>query len=174
MPLSRPDVLVYRTEPLEEDLTLAGPLAAELWVSITGTDADWIVKLVDVFPPSTLTTAERRRRDPELEDRGNHQMLVRAEAFRGRFRESYERPEPFVPGEVTPVEFELQDVLHTFKRGHRIMVHVQSTWFPFVDRNPQTFVPNIFEAEEEDFIRATHRVYRSATHPSGLRVGVLD
>ena len=101
-------------------------------------------------------------------------MLVRAEAFRGRFRNSYENPEAFVPGEVTAIEFEIQDVLHTFQRGHRIMIQVQSTWFPFVDRNPQTYVPNIFEADETDFIRATHSVYRSAEHPSGLWVGILE
>lgn len=173
----RPDVLVYQTEPLEEDLTLAGPIVASLQVATTGTDADWIVKLIDAHPPSTLTRRERMqgsRRDPQDEDRGNHQMLVRAEVFRGRFRNSYERPEPFVPGQITPLEFEMQDVLHTFKRGHRIMVHVQSSWFPFVDRNPQTFVPNIFEAEESDFIKATHRVYRSPEAASGLRVRVLD
>ena len=101
-------------------------------------------------------------------------MLVRAEVFRGRFRDSYEHPTPFVPDEITRVDFELQDVLHTFKRGHRVMIQVQSTWFPFVDRNPQRYVPNIFAAREEDFIRATHRVYRSAAHPSGVRVGILE
>jgi putative CocE/NonD family hydrolase len=176
----RPDVLVYATEPLEDDLTLAGPLTAELWVSTTGSASDFIVKLVDVFPPSTLSTAERRarraRRGPPdgPADRGNHQMLVRAEAFRGRFRNSYETPEPFVPDEVAKLEFELQDVLHTFQRGHRVMIQIQSTWFPFVDRNPQTYVPNIFEATEEDFVKVTNRVHRSPEHPSGIRVGVLS
>ena len=175
----RPDVLVYASEPLEEDLTLAGPLRAELWVSTTGTASDFVVKLIDAFPPSTLSTAERRARlarrgRPEgPEDRGSHQMLVRAEVFRGRFRNSYERPEPFVPGEVAKLDFELQDVLHTFQRGHRVMIQIQSTWFPFVDRNPQTYVPNIFEASEEDFVKVTNRVHRSPEQPSGIRVGVL-
>jgi putative CocE/NonD family hydrolase len=175
----RPDVLVYASEPLEDDLTLAGPLTAELWVSTTGSASDFVVKLVDVFPPSTLTRAERRARlarnaRPDgPADQGNHQMLVRAEVFRGRFRNSYEHPEPFVPNEVAHLEFELQDVLHTFKRGHRLMVQIQSSWFPFVDRNPQKYVPNIFEATEEEFIKVTNRVHRSPDRPSGIRVGVL-
>jgi predicted acyl esterase len=101
-------------------------------------------------------------------------MLVRADVLRGRFRNSYETPEPFESNQATNVRFELQDVLHTFKRGHRLMVHVQSTWFPFVDRNPQSWVPNIFEATEEDFVKATHRVYRGEHYPSGIRVGVLS
>ena len=175
----RPDVLVYATEPLEEDLTLAGPLTAELWVSTTGTASDFVVKLVDVFPPSTLSKGERRARRARRgrsdgpEDMGNHQMLVRGEVLRGRFRSSYEHPEPFVPDQVARLEFELPDVLHTFKRGHRVMIQIQSTWFPFVDRNPQKYVPNIFEATEEDFVKVTNRVHRSPEHPSGVRVGVL-
>ena len=104
---------------------------------------------------------------------GHHQMLVRAEVLRGRFRNSYEQPEPFIPGEVARLELPLQDVLHTFKRGHRVMIQIQSTWFPFVDRNPQKYVPNIFEAEESDFIKVTNRVHRSRRHPSRIRVGVL-
>jgi len=99
---------------------------------------------------------------------------VRAEVFRGRFRNSFEVPEPFTPDEVTPLSFELYDVLHTFKRGHRLMVQIQSTWFPFVDRNPQQFVPNIFEANEEDFITVTNRVYRSRQYPSHIEVGILE
>jgi hypothetical protein len=168
----RPDVLVYQTAPLEKDLTLAGPLEAELWVSTTGTDADWVVKLVDVNPgkmpgPSWGEPAEGKR------DRGAQQTLVRGEPFRGRFRDSYSEPKPFKPGEVTKVRFVINDVFHTFKRGHRLMIQVQSSWFPFIDRNPQTFVPNIFEAKDEDFVRAFHRVYRSAAHPSALKVSVL-
>ncbi|MGD2113910.1 MAG: CocE/NonD family hydrolase [Acidobacteriota bacterium] len=168
----RPDVLVYESEPLAEDLTLAGPLTADLWVSTTGRDADWIVKVIDVFPEDEPRwVAERPDRD---EDLGGTQRLVRAEVMRGRFRESYEAPKPFEPGEVTRVTFRLNDALHTFRRGHRVMVQVQSTWFPFVDRNPQSWVENIFEAGEEDFVPATHRVYRSPEHPSGVRVGVLE
>lgn len=165
----RPDVLVYQTEPLEKDLTLAGPLEAELWVSTTGTDADWVVKLIDVNP-GKLPGWSASDGKP---NRGHQQTLVRGEPFRGRFRDSYSEPKPFKPGEVTKVRFVINDVFHTFKRGHRVMIQVQSSWFPLIDRNPQTFVPNIFEAKEEDFVRAFHRVYRSAKHPSSIKVGVL-
>ncbi|EPX62719.1 Hydrolase, CocE/NonD family [Cystobacter fuscus DSM 2262] len=168
----RPDVLVYQTAPLEKDLTLAGPLEADLWVSTTGSDADWVVKLIDVNP-GKLPGAARREESPDAIDRGHQQTLVRGEPFRGRFRESYSQPKAFTPGEVTRVRFTLNDVLHTFKRGHRVMIQVQSSWFPFIDRNPQTFVPNIFEAREEDFVRAFHRVHHTAQHPSSLKVGVM-
>jgi len=160
---SRPDVVVFQTEPLEEDLTVAGPLEVELWVSTTGSDADWVVKLVDVNPGTP-------RGKP---NRGHQQTLIRGEPFRGRFRDSFSEPKPFKPGEVTKVRFTLNDVLHTFQRGHRVMIQVQSSWFPLIDRNPQTFVPNIFEAKEADFTRAFHRVYHSAAHPSFIQVGVL-
>ena len=173
----RPDVLVYQTEPLADDLTLAGSIQADLWVATSGSDSDWIVKVIDVFPGTVPgfdpdaadVEPDRRRRDP-----GGRQMLVRAEVMRGRFRNSYEKPEPFVPNRPTQVSFELQDILHTFKRGHRLMVQVQSSWFPFVDRNPQKYVPNIFEAKAEDFIKVTNRVHRSAQHPSRIRVRVLE
>ncbi|MBZ4417388.1 CocE/NonD family hydrolase [Myxococcus sp. RHSTA-1-4] len=168
----RPDVLVFETEPLERDLTLAGPLEAELWVSTTGTDADWVVKLVDVHPGRPRGW---KKGDAEkgLKNRGSQQTLVRGEPFRGRFRDSYSEPKPFKPGEVTKVRFVINDVFHTFQRGHKVMIQVQSSWFPFIDRNPQTFVPNIFEAKEGDFTRAFHRVYHSAAHPSAIKVGVL-
>jgi putative CocE/NonD family hydrolase len=165
----RPDVLMYQTDVLENDVTLAGPIQAELWVSTSAEDADWIVKVIDVLPPDA--------KEPEgfivMRPLGGYQMMVRSEVIRGRYRNSYEQPEPFVPGEATLVDLELQDVLHTFKRGHRIMVQIQSTWFPLVDRNPQKWVDNIFEADDADFIKATHRVYRSAEHPTRLRVSVL-
>ena len=158
----RPDVLTYQTEPLEEDTVLAGPLEADLWVSTTGTDADWIVKLIDVRPDA-----------PEATPLAGYQMLIRSEVIRGRFRNDYAKPEPFIPGEVTHVKFELLDVLHRFQKGHRLMVQIQSTWFPLVDRNPQTFIPNIYFAKPEDFQRATHRVFRSAEHPTSLKLGLL-
>jgi len=165
----RPDVLAFRSEPLAEDLTVAGPLEAELWVSTTGTDADWVVKLVDEFPGRLAGF------DPESdeEDLGGTQRLVRSEIFRGRYRNGYDRAEPFVPGEPTRVVVPLQGVLHTFKKGHRIMIQIQSSLFPFFDRNPQTFVPNIFEADEKDFVKATHRVYVSTDHQSAIHFGVL-
>lgn len=170
----RPDVLVFATGPLEDDVTLAGPLDIDLHVSTTGRDADWVVKLIDVYPEEEPRFVERRRGGSNDEvDRGGTQRLVRAQVLRGRFRESFEHPVPFEPGAITRVRFEAQDVLHTFARGHRIMIHVQSTWFPFVDRNPQSWVPNIFEARDEDFVRATHRVYHTPEHPSRVRVRVL-
>ena len=165
----RPDVVSYQTEPLEEAVTLAGPIFAELLVSTTGTDSDWIVKLVDVLPDDAP--------DPRGLEAGMHmsgaQLMVRSEVLRGRFRESYATPKPFVPGEPTRVTVPLQDVLHTFEKGHRIMLQVQCTWFPLVDRNPQTFVPNIFLAKPEDFVKATQRVYFGGDQGSSIRVGVL-
>jgi len=174
----RPDVLVYQTEPLEEELTLAGPLAAALTVSTSGTDSDFVVKLVDVYPDDapdptpTPSPAAEPSFTPRYTRMGGYQQLVRGEPFRGKFRTSYEKPEPFTPDAPTKVEFTLPDVFHTFRRGHRVMVQVQSSWFPLVDRNPQTFV-NIRQAKPEDFKAATQRVYRSASAPSGLRVQVL-
>lgn len=165
----RPDVLVYQTPPLTEDLTIAGPISAELWVSTTGTDADWIVKLIDVLPGDT-PDPEGTRRGVRL---GGYQMMVRSEAFRGRFRDSYSAPKPFTPGQPTRVTVPLQDVMHTFQKGHRVMVQVQSTWFPFIDRNPQTFVPNIFEASDKDFKRQTHRVHRARAKASKIVLPVL-
>jgi putative CocE/NonD family hydrolase len=166
----RPDVVVYQTDVLEKDLTLVGPILANLWVSTSGSASDWIVKLIDVFPDDTPTSASASG-DYEM---GGYQMMVRSDVIRGRFRNSYEKPEPFEPNEVTLVDLPLQDVLHTFKRGHRIMVQIQSTWFPLVDRNPQNYVPNIYKAGEEDFIEATQRIYRSKDHPTHLKVGILN
>lgn len=165
----RPDVLVYQTEVLTQDVTLAGEILSALNVSTTGSDADWVVKLIDVYPD----TAAQNPHNPATIKMGGYQQMVRSEVLRGRFRNSYEQPEPFTPNQVTAVNVPLQDVLHTFKKGHRIMVQVQSTWFPLVDRNPQKFVPNIYQAKPEDFQKATHRVYHSAQQPSYLKVKVL-
>jgi putative CocE/NonD family hydrolase len=158
----RPDVLVYQLPPQEEDLVLAGPLDVDLWVTTTGTDADFVVKLVDVFPDNS---------DPATQP--GFQMLLRSEVFRGRFKSSFEKPEAMTPGQPTRLRFELLDVLHRFKKGHRLMIQIQSTWFPLVDRNPQKFVPNIYFAKPEDFQKATHRVLRSIEHPSSIRLGIL-
>ena len=158
----RPDVLTYQTDCFTEETVVAGPLEADLWVSTTGGDADWVVKLIDVRPDA-----------PETTPLAGYQMLIRSEVIRGRFRNDYAKPEPFVPGQPTRVRFELLDVLHRFQKGHRLMVQIQSTWFPLVDRNPQTWVPNIYFAKPEDFQKATHRVFRSATHPTSLTIGVL-
>ncbi len=152
----RPDVLTFQTDVLTEDLTLGGEIMAKLKVSTTGTDADWVVKLIDVYPAEEPNHAYMPNKNIVL---GNYQQMVRSEAMRGRFRNSFEKPEPFKSGEVTDVNFRLQDVLHTFKKGHRMMIQVQSTWFPLIDRNPQTYVENIYKADEKDFKKATHRVY---------------
>ncbi|GAB3493059.1 CocE/NonD family hydrolase [Spirosoma knui] len=152
----RPDVLTFQTDVLTEDLTLGGEITAKLKVSTTGTDADWVVKLIDVYPPNEPNHAYMPNKNITL---GNYQQMVRSEAMRGRFRNSFEKPEPFKSGEVTDVTFRLQDVLHTFKKGHRVMIQVQSTWFPLIDRNPQKYVDNIFNANADDFQKATHRVY---------------
>jgi putative CocE/NonD family hydrolase len=164
----RPDVMVYQTDILDEDVTLTGPVVADLFVSTTGTDADFVVKLIDVFPPDMKAGEDEDVKVPL----GGYQMLVRGEVFRGRYRNSFEHPEPFVPGKVTEVKYALPDVAHTFRKGHRIMIQVQSSWFPLVDRNPQKFV-NIYECTESDFQKATHRIYHDAKHPSHITVSVL-
>lgn len=162
----RPDVLTYQTDVLEHDVTLAGPLKADLFVSTTGSDADFVVKLIDVYPSDMGTTEGGI-------NRGGQQTLVRGEPFRARYRDGFETPKPFIPNQVTRVKFAINDILHTFQRGHRIMVQVQSSWFPFIDRNPQSFVPNIYQARDSDFIKATQRLYRDGAQPSALHVQVL-
>jgi uncharacterized protein len=153
----RPDVLVYSTDALTEDLTVAGPIEVELSVTTTGTDADWVVKLIDVYP-SDLPDPDPNPTGVKL---GGFQQLVRGEPFRGKFRNSFEKPEPFEPGKAATVKFTMPDICHTFRPGHKLMIQVQSTWFPLVDRNPQTFL-DIYSAKVEDFHKATHRVYRNS------------
>jgi putative CocE/NonD family hydrolase len=165
---TRPDVLVYQTPVLDSDLTVGGPVEVELFVSTTGTDADWVVKLIDVYPDDYPDPDP----NPTQVRMGGYQQLVRGDVMRGKFRNSFEKPEPFKPGEVTRVKFALQDVLHTFRPGHRLMVQVQSSWFPLVDRNPQTFC-DIYAASEKDFVKQTHRVYHDAAHPSRVTLRVL-
>ena len=154
----RPDVIVFETEVLTDDTTLAGEILAKLQVSTTGTDADWIVKVIDVFPNDESETKEVA---PYLK-MSNYHMMVRSEVMRGRFRNSFSKPEPFVSNEKTAVNIKLQDVFHTFKKGHKIQIQVQSTWFPLIDLNPQTFVENIFYAKPEDFQKQTHRIYNDS------------
>jgi uncharacterized protein len=178
---SRPDVLVYESPVLQNDVTIVGPVSPKLFVSTTGTDSDWDVKLIDVYPedyPDTKLDQPRQDRSkrtdvgPPSFTMAGYQQLVRGEPFRGKFRHSFEKPEPFTPGKVEQVDFTMQDVNHTFRRGHRIMVQIQSSWFPLTDRNPQTFV-NIPDAKPSDFVKATERVYRSKTQPSGIQVRVM-
>jgi putative CocE/NonD family hydrolase len=158
----RPDVLVWESAPLLEDLTITGDVVAHLFASTSGTDADWIVKLIDVYP-------ERYGPDPKM---GGFQMMVAGEVFRARFRNSFRNPELVPAGAIVPYSISLRDRNHRFLAGHRIMVQVQSTWFPLVDRNPQRFVPNIFKARVSDFQVATQRIFRSAGQASYLSLPV--
>lgn len=165
----RPDVLSFETEELEQDVTLSGEILANLYVSTSGTASDWIVKLVDIYPPRT----EETDYTPEGIELDNYHQLVRSEIMRGRFRNSYEKPEPFKPGKITNVNLPLQDVFHTFKKGHKIQIQIQSTWFPLFDLNPQKYVPNIFKADKSDFQNATQHVYHTPEHPTNIEVTVL-
>ncbi|HMD43433.1 MAG TPA: CocE/NonD family hydrolase, partial [Candidatus Acidoferrum sp.] len=180
---SRTDVLTYQTAVLAEDVTIVGPISPKLFVSTSGTDSDWDVKLIDVYPPDY---PQSKIDEPRAEDKGKpltdvaappftmggYEQLVRGEPFRGKFRHSYENPEAFTPGKVEEVGFSMQDVNHTFRRGHRIMVQVQSSWFPLTDRNPQVFM-NIPDAKPSDFVRATERVYHAQSQASGIETNVL-
>jgi hypothetical protein len=165
---SRTDVLVYQSDVLKEDVTVAGPITPELFVSTTGTDSDWVVKLIDVYPDNAPDPSP----NPSGVRMGGYQQLLRGELMRGRFRHSYEKPEPFAPGKMDKVEYVLPGVCHTFRRGHRIMVHVQSSWFPLADRNPQKFV-DIYNAKADDFQKATERVYRSRSAPSAIEAQIV-
>jgi putative CocE/NonD family hydrolase len=151
---------VYQSDPLTEDLTIAGPIKPNLFVSTTGTDGDWVVKVIDVYPDSS-GGAE-----------GGFEELVRGDVMRAKFRNSYSKPEPMVPGKPTKVAFGMDDVMHTFRKGHRVMIQVQSSWFPLVDRNPQTFV-DIYHAKPSDFRKATQRVYRKPGEASGIEFLVV-
>ena len=158
----RPDVASWVSEPLQQDLAVAGDIVAHLFASTSGTDSDWIVKLIDVYPESY----------PQKPAMGGFQLMIANEVFRARYRASFEKPQPVVPGAVSEYTIDLHDNNHSFLKGHRIMVQVQSTWFPLIDRNPQKFVPNIFKAAEADYQGATQRVYRSAKFPSHIELPV--
>jgi putative CocE/NonD family hydrolase len=159
----RADVLSWESEPLTADVTIAGEVVAHLFASTTGTDADWIVKLIDVYP-------EEYPQDWNL---AGYQLMVSNEVYRGRYRNGFDKPTPIPAGQVQEYTFSLHTQNYTFRQGHRIMVQVQSTWFPLIDRNPQTFTKSIFEAREQDFVRATHRIHRSPRYPSRVDVQVV-
>jgi putative CocE/NonD family hydrolase len=159
----RPDVLSYETDPLAEDVIVAGSMKVKLFGSTSGTDCDWIVRLIDVYPDDS-------KRHPDM---AGYQLLIAGEPVRARFRKSFEKPEPVKPGAVEPYTIDLHWGHHRFRKGHKIMVQVSSTWFPLIDRNPQTFVPNIFAAEDSEFRKATQRVYRSEMFPSQVVLDVL-
>jgi putative CocE/NonD family hydrolase len=160
---NRPDVLSWETEPLKEDVVVAGALTAKLFASTTGTDSDWVVRVIDVYP-------ESYPKDPAM---GGYQLMVTGEVLRGRFRKSFEKPEPVEPNQVTEYTIDLHWNHHCFRKGHKIMVQVQSSWFPLIDRNPQKYVPNIFEARESDFQPARQRVFRAPRFASHIVVPVL-
>jgi uncharacterized protein len=161
---NRPDVLSWQTDTLTSDLTVTGTLFAKLFAATTGSDADWVVKLIDVYP-------ETYPKEPKM---AGYEFMVANDVFRGRFRKSFEKPEAIKPNEVEQYTIDLHSLNHVFKKGHRIMVQVQSTWFPIIDRNPQTFVPNIFEAKEEDFKMATQKIYRSSQFASCIELSVME
>jgi putative CocE/NonD family hydrolase len=164
----RPDVKVYQTDALSEDITLTGPVLANLVVSTTGTDADYVVKLIDVYPEDAVSPVP----NPKNILMGGYQMLVRGEIMRSKYRNSFEKPEAMVPGLVTKVNYALPDVAHTFKKGHKIMIQVQNSWFPLGDRNPQKFM-DIYKAEPSDFQKATHRIFHDVNNSSSITINVL-
>jgi putative CocE/NonD family hydrolase len=165
---TRPDVLTYQTPIFKQDMTIAGPITVDLTVSTTGTDADWVVKVIDVYPDDFPDPDP----NPTQVKMGGYQQLVRGDVFRGKFRTSFAKPEPFEPGKPTQVKFTLPDVLHTIRPGHRLMIQVQSTWFPLIDRNPQKFC-DIYTADEKDFQKQTHKVYHHAALTSQVSFGVV-
>lgn len=165
----RDDVLVFETDVLTEDMVVAGDIVANLQVSTDQTAADWIVKVIDVYPDNQ-PWIKGTREDVDL---AGYQQMVRSEVMRGRFRNSFEKPEPFVPNEVTEVRIPVQDIYHTFKPGHKLMIQIQSTWFPLIDRNPQKYVDNIFKAKAEDFVRANHTVYHDPKNATHFEIRVL-
>ena len=160
---TRPDVINFVMDSLTEDLTVTGKIIAHLFASTSGTDADWIVKLIDVYPAF----------DSKNVLMSNYQLPVAMEAFRGRFRKSFEKPEPLIPNKPTEFVIDLHEINHVFKKGHCIMIQVQSTWFPVIDRNPQKYVPNIFEAKEADFIKAEHRIYNNSKYSTYIELPVM-
>jgi hypothetical protein len=160
---TRPDVVSFVMDSLTEDLTVTGKITAHLFASTSGTDADWVVKLIDVFPDF----------DQQTLSMSGFQLPVAMEVFRGRFRKSFSNPTPLTPNKPEEFVIDLHDINHVFKKGHRLMIQVQSTWFPVIDRNPQKYVPNIFEAKESDFIKAEHRIYFSSKYPTYIELPVM-
>jgi hypothetical protein len=165
---TRPDVLLYQSDPMIRDFSVVGPIQADVYVSTSGTDCDWIVKIIDVYPDD----AEDIQSGTEDIEMGGYQMLIRGDIMRSRYRNSYEKPEPMIPNKITKVKLNLNDICHTFLKGHKIMVQIQSSWFPMFDRNPQTYV-DIYSADECDFQKATQRVYFSKEYPSRIVINKL-
>jgi putative CocE/NonD family hydrolase len=173
---TRPDVLVYKSEVLDRDVTVAGPISIDLKVSTTGTDSDFDVKIIDVYPadaPDYSSPPAAPGAPASASSMGGYQQLVRGEPFRGKFRKGFEKPVPFEPGRPDRITFAMPDIAHTFRAGHRIMVQIQSSWFPLTDRNPQKFL-DIPNARPSDFIKVTERVYTGGAEASRIRIPVLQ
>jgi putative CocE/NonD family hydrolase len=160
----RPDVLSWETGALEEDVVVSGEIIAHLYASTSGTDSDWVVKLIDVYP-------EDYPKDPKM---GGYQLMIASEVLRGRYRKSFEKPEPLVPDQVDEYAIDLHSNDHSFRKGHKMMVQVQSTWFPVIDRNPQKYVENIFTAKDSDYQTATQRIFRSRRFPSHVKLPTIE
>ena len=159
---SRPDVVSFMMDSLTQDLTVTGKITAHLFASTTGTDADWIVKLIDIYPDMDSTDFKM----------SGYQLPVAMEVFRGRFRKSFEKPEALTPNKPLEFMIDLHQINHKFKKGHHIMIQIQSTWFPIIDRNPQKFIPNIFEANDNDFMKAEHKIYFSDKYPTYIELPI--
>ena len=170
---TRPDVLVFETPVLDKDLTVAGPIQVHLRVSVSGTDADFVVKVIDVWPNDYKDPDEKLPPRAKYSPLGGMEQMVRGEVMRGKFRHSLSKPEPFEPNVPTAVDYQLNDIFHTFRKGHRLMVQVHSTWFPLMDRNPQVFM-DINQAKDSDFRKATIRLYHSPAQTSNLVLPVLE
>lgn len=170
----RPDVLSFSTDILTEDISLGGPLVADLFTSISSTDADFVVKLIDVFPDEFIYNEKQAGKGNGQDyPMGGYQMMVRGEIMRGRFRTGFDNPQPFIPNKITEVKYSLPDIAHTFKKGHKIMIQIQSSWFPLVDRNPQKFV-DIYHCNDSDFQKAIIKIYHDADNASTIVLPVLN
>jgi hypothetical protein len=173
----RTDVLSFETDPLKEDVVVAGDIVADLFAATTGSDADWVVKLIDVYPDDFKAPKEEDAKSSEQKRAqltGGYQLIIADEVFRGRFRKSFSEPSPIPPNQVQEYKFSLHSNDHAFQKGHRIMVQVQSTWFPLIDRNPQKYVPSIYDAKDSDFVKATHSIYRTRTAASGIILPIVS
>ena len=167
----RPDVLTFKTTVLENDVTVAGAVIADIATSISTTDVDFVVKIIDVFPDDFAYPGGVKGIGKEY-PMGGYEMLVRGEIMRGKYRNSFEKPEPFVPNKITMVKYSLPDIAHTFKKGHRLMIQIQSSWFPLADRNPQQFM-NIYKADEKDYKKATIKIYHNVNNQTKFVLPVL-
>jgi uncharacterized protein len=169
----RPDVLTWQTDPLQENLTVTGDIIADLFASTSGSDSDWAVKLIDVYPEDYQTITEKDAEKGAAPVLNGYELIIADDILRGRYRNSLEIPQPITPNQVTEYKIDLHPNDHAFLKGHRIMVQVQSTWFPLYDRNPQKFVANIYQASDADYVKATQKIYRSKDGASSIVLPVV-